>query len=205
MGAQLDVVVDVPTRGDRVPLIATKMVMVKGVEHSLRVSSSGTADSSDGKPNVVNLDKDEVMAEEYGNASKKNTMLKTTRGKDVGGLSDNVVSNGLPHDGGERLMKNDGSRKRKKTIHFMNSRVPHAVPVLETSEGSEDQDSPEEADDVPVRPSQAPRVAISKVGLRNCTFSLRGLVFQWLCVVTRILVSSVCPISHVSLACIGYT
>ena len=85
---------------------------------------------------------------------------------------DSIVSNGLPQDKDrERLMKNGGSRKRKKTIHYINSRVPHsrapnaAVPALESEEGSDGQDSAEEADDVPVRPSQAPRAAATKVGL----------------------------------------
>lgn len=95
--------------------------------------------------------------------------------KDSGGLSagDSVVSNGLPQvdKDRERLMKNGASRKRKKTIHYINSRVPHsrapnvaAAPALESEEGSDGHESPEEADDAPVRPSQAPRAAATKVG-----------------------------------------
>ncbi|KAG0588083.1 hypothetical protein KC19_2G214800 [Ceratodon purpureus] len=83
---------------------------------------------------------------------------------------DSVVWNGLPQENNrERLMKNGGSRKRKKTIHYINSRVPHSrvpnavAPALESEEGSDGQDSPEEAEDVPVRPSQAPRAAATKL------------------------------------------
>ncbi|XP_073392800.1 uncharacterized protein [Physcomitrium patens] len=83
--------------------------------------------------------------------------------KDSGGLSDSVVSNGLVHDT-DRLVKNGGSRKRKpKTIHYMNSRVPHSVPTLESEEGSDGQESHEEGDTGPVRPSQAPRAAATKL------------------------------------------
>jgi hypothetical protein len=93
--------------------------------------------------------------------------------KDSGG---SVVLNGVPQEEDkekerERLMKNGASRKRKKTIHYINSRVPHsrvpnaaAAPALESEEGSDGQDSPGEADDAPVRPSQAPRAAATKVG-----------------------------------------
>lgn len=57
------------------------------------------------------------------------------------------------------------SRKRKKTIHFRNSRVPHAIPTLE-SESEEESGSPErneEAEALPVRHAPGPRSAASKV------------------------------------------
>ncbi|KAG0612149.1 hypothetical protein M758_6G005900 [Ceratodon purpureus] len=206
MGAQLDIVVDI-SRGDRggaQGAIATSKMMLGGdvvvagdaVEHSPRVSSSGTADSSDGKPDagdVVNHEKEEHAAVEghghgekrspvhasNGNASKivagssKSSKVQDVDTPDkeaaayyasvVDGLANFVPSNGSPHDG-ERLMKNGGSRKRKKTVYYMNSRVPHSAPLMENEEGSDDQDSPEEVEDTTlVRPSQAPRVAASKL------------------------------------------
>lgn len=86
-----------------------------------------------------------------------------------------VMSNSLQPER-ERLLsmttasKNGGIRKRKKTIHYMNSRVPHSripheVPTVDSDEGSDGQDSPDEIDEVPVRgPSQGPRAAATKVG-----------------------------------------
>lgn len=116
-----------------------------------------------------------------GNVALKNVEVVSKSGEAAPGVEspvkdsgDSVVSNGLPQDNNrERLMKNGGSRKRKKTIHYINSRVPHSrmpnavAPALESEEGSDGQDSPEEADDVPVRPSQAPRAAATKVGCRS--------------------------------------
>lgn len=199
MGPQLDMVVDI-RRGDRVGAIAARMTVGGGggggEAHSPRVSSSGTADSSDGKADagdVVNHERYEHAVEKRvpqhvamnGNASKNlegsskssNVQDVESSAKDaasycpsfsMGGnfmISGNfVIANGSSHDGERLMMKTGGSRKRKKTVYYMNSRVPHAVPGMGNDEGSDDQDSPEEADDgTVVRPSQAPRVAASKV------------------------------------------
>jgi hypothetical protein len=206
MGAQLDFVVDI-SRVGAPGLIAGKMLLGgdhgDGVEHSPRVSSSGTGDSSDGKADagdVVDHEKglhpmggQPRRSPSNGNASK-NVEASSNSSKVQGsgtpvydpaaayyashgdGLGNFMISNGSSPDP-ERLMKNGGSRKRKKTVYYMNSRVPHAAPMLDNEEGWDDHDSPEEADDATlVRPSQAPRVAASKVGsqlpLGNCSLCL---------------------------------
>ena len=116
-----------------------------------------------------NASKNVVGSSKSSNVQEVETPVKDAAAYSPGfndGLGNFMISNGSPHDG-ERLMNNGGSRKRKKTVYYMNSRVPHAVPMLENEEGSDDQDSPEEAEDATlVRPSQAPRVAASKVGLQ---------------------------------------
>ena len=43
------------------------------------------------------------------------------------------------------------------------SRVPHAVPTVDSEDGSDGPDSPEDVDDMPVRASQGPRAAATKV------------------------------------------
>nr|XP_024393617.1 uncharacterized protein LOC112290960 [Physcomitrium patens]PNR40773.1 hypothetical protein PHYPA_018176 [Physcomitrium patens] len=159
-------------------------------EHSSRMcSSNDAADSNDAKSLDVNTgvsdhqDKDEVMVDAHGkgeelspnveahvpngNVSKKMAVPESDEAqgrnaqpaKDPGEISDS----GLAQDT-DRSVKNGRSRKRKsKTIHYMNSRVPHAVPALESEEGSDGPESPEEGDDVLVRPSQASRVAATKL------------------------------------------
>lgn len=161
-------------------------------EHSSRMcSSNDAADSNDAKSLDVNTgvsdhqDKDEVMVDAHGkgeelspnveahvpngNVSKKMAVPESDEAqgrnaqpaKDPGEISDS----GLAQDT-DGSVKNGRSRKRKsKTIHYMNSRVPHAVPALESEEGSDGPESPEEGDDVLVRPSQASRVAATKVGV----------------------------------------
>uniref|UniRef100_A0A7I4AT81 PHD-type domain-containing protein n=1 Tax=Physcomitrium patens TaxID=3218 RepID=A0A7I4AT81_PHYPA len=199
--AEVDIVLDVSRGAKRGQgTIASEMVGSDDDDavHSLRVSSSDSADSSDAKPRDMNMDvsdyqdKDEVMVDVQGvgedrssneeEAARhdisnghaiKNTVASKLGGeqvldaeamKDSGGFSsDCVVLNGSPH-GTDRAAKNGGTRKRKsKTIHYMNSKVPHAVPILDSEEGSDGQDSPEEGDDVLVRPSQAPRAAATKL------------------------------------------
>lgn len=206
--AEVDIVLDVSRGAKRGQgTIASEMVGSDDDDavHSLRVSSSDSADSSDAKPRDMNMDvsdyqdKDEVMVDVQGvgedrssneeEAARhdisnghaiKNTVASKLGGeqvldaeamKDSGGFSsDCVVLNGSPH-GTDRAAKNGGTRKRKsKTIHYMNSKVPHAVPILDSEEGSDGQDSPEEGDDVLVRPSQAPRAAATKVGSRALYF-----------------------------------
>lgn len=189
--AEVDIVVDISRGTNRGTGGIGAIMMGSGddVEHSPRVSSSVAADSSDLRAPDMNIgvmdhqDKDEVMVEAQGvgedrsadealpdvlNGKAPKALVAPKLGesrKNSGGLSDSVVSNGLVHDT-DQVVKNGGSRKRKsKTIHYMNSRVPHAAPALESEEGSDGQKSPEERGDAIARPSQAPRAAAIKVGL----------------------------------------
>ncbi|XP_073392642.1 uncharacterized protein [Physcomitrium patens] len=187
--AEVDIVVDISRGTNRGTGGIGAIMMGSGddVEHSPRVSSSVAADSSDLRAPDMNIgvmdhqDKDEVMVEAQGvgedrsadealpdvlNGKAPKALVAPKLGesrKNSGGLSDSVVSNGLVHDT-DQVVKNGGSRKRKsKTIHYMNSRVPHAAPALESEEGSDGQKSPEERGDAIARPSQAPRAAAIKL------------------------------------------
>jgi hypothetical protein len=71
--------------------------------------------------------------------------------------------NGVESDSSPVKVKN---RKRKKTIHFKNSRVPHAIPTLESEsdDGEEESGSHDDVGELPsARQAPGPRSAASKL------------------------------------------
>ena len=170
--------------------IVKKMMPVTGNKESnhSRSSSGTSAESSEGTEAVVdavNHENDEVMQEAVvedasGDMKVSGPQVNEKQGseasqREVVVLSSSPILNGLAHDK-DAVNKSKGNRKRKKTVHYMNSRVPHSVPILESDDGSDSPGSPEEAEEMPVR--QAPRAAASKV-----------------CLCSRVLISSYLPIS----------
>jgi hypothetical protein len=154
-----------------------------------RSSSSGTAETSDGTEGMVEdvkSDKDEEMEEEIDQEETvRESPVKATAEvarklkphqveeadeadePDEAFATDNGregrASKSVPQESDSPVHQK--SRKRKKTIHYRNSRVPHANPTKE-SESDEESDGPEgneEAEEMPVRPAPGPRSAASKV------------------------------------------
>jgi len=155
--------------------IVKKMMPVTGNKESnhSRSSSGTSAESSEGTEAIVdavNHENDEVMQEAVvedalGDMKVSGPQVNEKQGleasqREVVVLSSSPILNGLAHDK-DAVSKPKGNRKRKKTVHYLNSRVPHSVPILESDDGSDSPGSPEEAEEMPVR--QAPRAAASKL------------------------------------------
>lgn len=96
---------------------------------------------------------DEAMDEAHPLASKNGSVMIVREGNNSEGPQES-----------DSPVKSQKSRKRKKTIHFRNSRVPHAIPTLESdSEEEESGSHEEEAEELRVRHAPGPRSAASKV------------------------------------------
>ena len=184
---ELNIVVDI-SRDDRlsgkVPAsISRKKLQMEDME--LEHSSSSTAYSSEGTQDTVDAttthddkddedmedghDEEEVLPEEQVKQASK--IVLTTKPDERPSVEASLTENGGPRDGRiitrlphdiEGTVK-QRARKRKRTIHYMNSRVPHSIPVHESDEGSESPERPEDAEEMPVRLVHAPRAAASKV------------------------------------------
>ncbi|KAG0622499.1 hypothetical protein M758_3G101300 [Ceratodon purpureus] len=156
-----------------------------------RSSSSGTADSSVGTQGMGEDGKsdreDEEMEEEIDQETVPESPVKAAvvakvarklkphqveavdeadeveEGSPTKNGREGPVSSNMPQDSDSPVKQK--SRKRKKTIHYRNSRVPHAVPTKE-SESDDESDGPEgneEAEELPARPAPGPRSAASKL------------------------------------------
>lgn len=80
------------------------------------------------------------------------------------GPSDGRLLNGVSEESDTPVKQKTG-RKRKKTVHYRNSRVPHAIPTLE-SESDKESDSSEKqegAEELPSRSAPGSRSSASKV------------------------------------------
>ncbi|XP_073393573.1 uncharacterized protein [Physcomitrium patens] len=80
------------------------------------------------------------------------------------GPSDGRLLNGVSEESDTPVKQKTG-RKRKKTVHYRNSRVPHAIPTLE-SESDKESDSSEKqegAEELPSRSAPGSRSSASKL------------------------------------------
>lgn len=155
-------------------------------------SSGATAETSEGTEGVRREDEEEdeemeEMEEEIDQAEVRKLAAEKKKGSGEGILKLKLHHGKAGGEGAEARRDKNGSvrgdripisareesespvqeksRKRKKTIHFKNSRVPHAVPTLE-SESEEESGSPdrnEGSEGMRVRHAPGPRSAASKV------------------------------------------
>ncbi|XP_024380452.1 uncharacterized protein [Physcomitrium patens] len=177
---ELDIVVDI-SRDSKVSCAApiepaTKEAPMGETESKpsqRRCSSSGTAETSEGTHGAgedSTFEKDGETEEENNPGTLQNSSAKDfsdaawkldthevdeTLPTNNGGASDGRIANGMPQKVG---------RKRKKTIHYRNSRVPHAIPRLEieSDEESDSLERHEDEEELPVRPPPGLRTAASK-------------------------------------------
>lgn len=211
---ELDIVVDisrdsrvsraVPVRGaeEVVPMDDTD----SEPEERRSLSSSGTANTSDGTRGMEedgNTEKDEEMEEEIDQETVRDSPVKAT--VDVvrklkphqveavdeadeapattnGALREGRV-NSVPQESDSPIKQK--SRKRKKTIHYRNSRVPHAIPTKESESDEESEEGNEEAEELPVRPAPGPRSAASKVRFSFNRSLLYMLVLYLFIIISR--------------------
>jgi len=168
---ELDIVVDI-SRDKKVRGPARKVAAMDETDSERRSSSSGTVGTSEG---TRGRGKDEEMEEvsEEGPALGKAIVASKLKPHQVEAVEEADEEalprkNGSVREGNSAPQESDSpakqnGRKRKKTIHFKNSRVPHAIPTLESESEEEESGSHEEAGELPVRHAPGPRSTASKV------------------------------------------
>ena len=123
---------------------------------SAEIDENGESACKEGASQDAKLN---ILPSDVENQDREQSFLLTSTEK--GGPRGSRLLNELQADRDGNPDKFRGPRKRKKTIHFMNSRVPHTLPSLESEDGSDGLESFDDADEVPIRPVQAPRRILS--------------------------------------------
>lgn len=123
---------------------------------SAEVDEKGESARNEGASQGAKLN---ILPSDAENQDKEQSILIASAEK--GGPRGSRLLNELQSDRDGNPDKVRGPRKRKKTIHFINSRVPHTLPSLESEDGSDGLESFDDADEVPIRHVQAPRRTLS--------------------------------------------